>query len=361
MFDQRNQQFQTIILSSSVMFSALSTVIIQGPLNQAASSFLLISYSLSTALAFALLFLSIVICIEIISRASKFMYSRAKHQTIQLQDAIGESIKAMKKLREDTVEPSDSSTTTPTAGTRSYQKQDIDYLQQQQQQRRNFASAHPKMVDNEWKTHEGQVFKFLKVREEINEKAWAFEKEDQDLKISDVIDASKVSFEKFWESRCQTWGEIAIGLFYVGSIMFLIGVMIFMWSEFYFTYSSLTGAEIAVVLIGIGMLLGVGIVIVLRYIRPPRLSNTSKRGSGSHHVDSNGSGNGSASNTDGDSDSADSATRMESGGGEGFLSHHHHRNLNNHQQSRQQQQYRMSSGGGGGSSKRQSNGGKKRG
>jgi len=287
------------------------------------------------------------------------MYSRAKHQTVQLQDAIGESIKAMKKLREDTVEPSDSSTTTPTSGTRSYQKQDIDYLQQQQQQRRNFANADPKMVDNEWKTHEGQVFKFLKVREEINEKAWAFEKEDQDLKISDVIDASKVSFEKFWESRCQTWGEIAIGLFYVGSIMFLIGVMIFMWSEFYFTYSSLTGAEIAVVLIGIGMLLGVGIVIVLRYIRPPRLSNTSKRGS--HHVDSNGSGNGSASNTDGDSDSADSATRMESGGGEGFLSHHHHHR--NHQQSRQQQQYRMSSGGGGGggSSKRQSNGGKKRG
>jgi hypothetical protein len=29
MFDQRNQQFQTILLASSVMFSALSTVIIQ--------------------------------------------------------------------------------------------------------------------------------------------------------------------------------------------------------------------------------------------------------------------------------------------------------------------------------------------
>jgi hypothetical protein len=30
MFDQRNQSFQTVILSASVMFSSLSTVIIQG-------------------------------------------------------------------------------------------------------------------------------------------------------------------------------------------------------------------------------------------------------------------------------------------------------------------------------------------
>ena len=99
MFDQRNQQFQTIILSSSVMFSALSTVIIQGPLSKEASSFLLISYSLSSALSFAILFLSIVICIEIISRASRFMYERAKNQTGQLKDAIKESNRMVKKLR----------------------------------------------------------------------------------------------------------------------------------------------------------------------------------------------------------------------------------------------------------------------
>lgn len=307
MFDQRNQQFQTIILSSSVMFSALSTVIIQGPLNQAASSFLLISYSLSTALAFALLFLSIVICIEIISRASKFMYRRARHQTVQLQDAINQSIGAMRKLRADTVDPSDLSNNAPFLAKPHPSKPDknADHLDRNGK-RRTFANGDSEMVENEWKTHEGQVFKFLKVREEINEKAWAFEKDDPNakLKISDVIDASKVSFEKFWESRCQTWGDIAIGLFYVGSIMFLIGVMIFMWSEFYFTYSSLTGAEIAVILIGVGMLLGVGIVILLRYIRPPILTNPTK---GSTRGGSGGSRDG----TDRDSESADA--RMENG------------------------------------------------
>ena len=85
MFDQRNQQFQTIILSSSVMFAALSTVIIQGPLNQNASVFLLVSYSLSTSLSFAFLFLTLLLCIEIINRASTFMYKRARKQTEQLK------------------------------------------------------------------------------------------------------------------------------------------------------------------------------------------------------------------------------------------------------------------------------------
>lgn len=104
MHDQRNQQLQTIILSSSVMFSSLSTVIIQGPLNPSSSSFLLISYSLSSSLSFGSLFICIVISIEIIMRSSRFMYEKSKNQTESLRLALSKTKQILKVIRSKSLE-----------------------------------------------------------------------------------------------------------------------------------------------------------------------------------------------------------------------------------------------------------------
>ena len=99
MFDQRNQSYQTIILASSVMFSALSTVIVQGYLPTSAWKFILVGYALFCSLSFTCLFLCIVICIEVIRRASTFMYIRARKHSIQLQQAVNDTKKTVNKLR----------------------------------------------------------------------------------------------------------------------------------------------------------------------------------------------------------------------------------------------------------------------
>jgi hypothetical protein len=65
MFDQRNQGLQTIILASSVMFSALCTVIVQGYLPTNAAHVIFVLYAAFSTLSFLFLFLSIVICIEV--------------------------------------------------------------------------------------------------------------------------------------------------------------------------------------------------------------------------------------------------------------------------------------------------------
>ena len=80
MYDSRNQQLQTIIVASSVMFAALSTVIIQGVLPQGTTSTYLwvtVTMGVSGGLSFTMLFLSIVYCVEILMKASKFMIKRA--------------------------------------------------------------------------------------------------------------------------------------------------------------------------------------------------------------------------------------------------------------------------------------------
>ena len=99
MFDQRNQSFQTIILSSSVMFSSLATVIIQGFLPSNANYALYISYALTCALSFMFLFLSIVLCIEVVLRASRFMYYRAQAHSDQLKKSIGATREMLSGIR----------------------------------------------------------------------------------------------------------------------------------------------------------------------------------------------------------------------------------------------------------------------
>ena len=78
MYDQYNQQLQTLILASSVMIAALTTLLIQGILPQGSNPVLTIAFGASCGLSFALLFACLVLCIEILRLGSKFMVKRAK-------------------------------------------------------------------------------------------------------------------------------------------------------------------------------------------------------------------------------------------------------------------------------------------
>lgn len=77
MYEQRNSQFQTIIVSSTVMFGALCTVIIEGnlPTNTGkVEEIILMGFS---GISFAFLFVCMVLSLKVILRSSQYMYSRA--------------------------------------------------------------------------------------------------------------------------------------------------------------------------------------------------------------------------------------------------------------------------------------------
>jgi hypothetical protein len=67
--------------------------------------------------------------------------------------------------------------------------------------------------------------------------------------------------------RCHTWGEWAIFCFFVGSKFFLVSVMIYMYSEFYFVYASYSGAVVAMILLAVGVVA----VVVLRLSSPEKI------------------------------------------------------------------------------------------
>ena len=213
MFDQRNQQYQTIILSSSVMFAALSTVIIQGILPSGSSPAICIAYAVTTSLSFAFLFICIVLCIEIISKASHFMYGKSKDHTDNLSEAIENTKAEMEKIM------------------------------------KNEASSSNSDEKERWKTHGELIRDMLDKREEINRKV-AYQKEAKEGQ------KPFEPFEDFWNKSCKIWGRIAILFFYVGTYNLLLAIGLFMGTYFFYKYDSFAGAIIASSFIGSSLFLG---------------------------------------------------------------------------------------------------------
>lgn len=250
MFDQRNQNFQTIILASSVMFAALSTVIVEGELPEESGDFLFVAYALSSALSFAFLFLSIVICIEVLMRASSFMYRRAKAHTRQLKEAISRTKIMMKKLRGDTgLSTNNLSSMDGRDDADGSKSGKINF-------RRSISAMEQDAVEEEWTRHETEIQEYLAEREKIN---------DRTAIVMNGNGVSRKSFQEFWKESCKSWAELAVLFFYGGSVNLLLAIMLYMWAIFYIDYGSLVGAIIGVVLIGLSLVIGVSIVVVMRH------------------------------------------------------------------------------------------------
>ena len=223
MFDQKNQQFQTIIVSASVMFAALSTVIIQGIIPSNSCTFLFIAYALTTALSFGYLFICIVICIEIISNASNFMFKKSKKEHGRLKDYFME-LKQSNAYKD-------------------YEAKDVEKLSGDKLE--NFLSEHQKYINDKLVERD----KFYEIYGLVNT-----EKNN---------DSNKKFFSDYFDETLKPSGEIALSLFYGGTYNLLMAILIFMYSKFYLSYNSEAGATLSSVLIGISVLFGIGIVWIL--------------------------------------------------------------------------------------------------
>jgi hypothetical protein len=73
-----------------------------------------------------------------------------------------------------------------------------------------------------------------------------------------------MSFGEFWEDECKFWADLATLLFYGGAFTLLVAIIIFMWATFFTRYQSLTAAMLAVLLIGLSIVVGVGIGLMMR-------------------------------------------------------------------------------------------------
>ena len=101
MYDQRNQQLNTLIVSSSVMIAATATLLIEGlpTLPSDTEETILFFFAMFCSLSFALQTVCVVLCIETLRLGSSFMIRRARKMNSELEKNRMKVEKAFDNLR----------------------------------------------------------------------------------------------------------------------------------------------------------------------------------------------------------------------------------------------------------------------
>jgi hypothetical protein len=258
MYEQRNSQFQTIIVASTVMFGALCTVIIEGQLPQELTETYGILIMATSGASFAFLFVCMVLCVQIILLSSKFMYIRASGHNKIVQELVVDSFNTLNKMNDHLKDMKD------------------DALDTEQM----------------WMEHVERVDQYMKERQRFNERLLGEAEEDasdHDLSLarwmsSDVSGggarvteallqrpsgagpgAQTNSFEWFWDKHCKTHAWLALQLFYLGTVALLVSVALLVFASMQHTFNNARAGMVFMVFILVSVLLTFWIVYTSAY------------------------------------------------------------------------------------------------
>jgi len=242
MYDQRNQQLNTLILASTVMLAALTTLLIEGgqqlPLSSDRTFVML--FGLSCGLSFALQTLCIVLCIETLRLASSFMIRRAEKLNEDLKKGREDTKRTFDNLRElGTAQISDPMI--PHTGDSYPDDRDINRMSWVVNDSNSVdgLEASPR-IDTLWRNIEKKHYAIMKKRYAVNN---AFAHKTN-------------SFEVFWTQYCKLHNERAAMMFYLGSMLMLTGTICWAWLNFTVQYKSNTGAWMCLVPIALSIPVG---------------------------------------------------------------------------------------------------------
>lgn len=307
MYDQRSAQFQTIIVSATVMFAALCTVIIEGNLPEGCCNEV-IEYMLATfsGISFALLFLSIVLSIKVILLASHFMYIKAKKHNKLLRETIektSEVLHLLSKIRKKA-----RNCTTTAALNRMFeahhdQMQDfVTWREKINEAIFRNEGAHLKVPlhfanYNELISHDDESTNDESDREELapvpalrydvsgeirpslissnqndhtrHMKEFSPYKERRGSLSKAIFGSPEATmhltntFEEYWRSKCHHFAYAALANFYLGTSFLLASIAVFMYAKFLKNYHNSPAGWITVTFICTSCVIG-GILILLK-------------------------------------------------------------------------------------------------
>ena len=200
MADQRNQQFQTILIAGTIMITALISVLIQGALPIDSTMFIKYAYSITNSSSLLFLIISIILCIELTSRVNKFMYKRSSSNLKHLNDAINHTKKVMLHINEQRKDRKLKSSGRIVNQERRFKLSSLRIDQ-------SIAKLSDLDVDIEWMSHETEIHHYLDRRGKINERIDLLTGENK----------KRLSFEDFWSSKCESIGFLSLLSFYVGT------------------------------------------------------------------------------------------------------------------------------------------------
>ena len=224
------------------MFAAMSTIIIQGLIPSHTIGCWKVIYAVSNGLAFGALLLSLVICIEILSLASRFMIFKAKLHA----NMLGKARRNTKKFF-DQIQEKNFSRQKIDEETKSASPQEISSKQPEEETKEYVSIASAGItataINEIWDHIEADATTMLA---------------DRRLLVNSLVTA--VTFDAYWESTCSIYFRFAVGAFYFGTIFMLISTMIFFYFLMEDSFKNKTSAIIGSVFIGLSIFQSLRIV-----------------------------------------------------------------------------------------------------
>jgi uncharacterized membrane protein len=207
-YEQRNQQIQTILLSSSITFAGTLTVVIQAILPKESSTITFYLMAFFGGSSFAFIIGAITICVELLNRTSEFMVERAK-QHASISNETRNDLNALIQQLENGLN-------------------ELDLEQQQTYAvNNNFVSFFQQKMGfqqtNNLKTKEEFAINNLK---------------RQQLLVKQKLQANnRNSFDLFWGSKCAYPKMWAVLMFYASTICTIISCGIFINAQYSIVYN----------------------------------------------------------------------------------------------------------------------------
>ena len=215
------------------MFTALSTIIVQGSIPENTENILIILFSVFNGFSFAFLLCSLVLCIEILALSSRFMICKAKYHSSTLDEARYNTKLIFGKLK----------------------AKDFNYKpvpgEEKEPPFQNIASVGKLQIDDIWKSLEGGTSNMLNERRMLLRK---------------MINTE--TFDNFWQNHCKQERNQAISCFYLGTGLMLLSVMIYIIAQFIHLYDSPIAAAFGSGLIFLALICGCALKIKISALRP---------------------------------------------------------------------------------------------
>jgi len=246
MVDQRNQQYQTTLISATIMLGATIGVLFQAPLPVDCDEIVVIVYSTSIAASLLSLFVSVGLCVKVVYLVSRYMYKSSDRNLLYVKNAREETKKIMVGIRAGFPPPEVVNSIIK------------DIKEKKPYMRRAFSTANEEKLNEIWDKHEVAANHYFEVRNRINDEYFNGTPNKENLK----------RFSEFWATHCKLNGRIATFCFYLGTTCMLISTATFMYSAFDISFSSRAASVISAAIIGSSLVICFVVVIYLKYFDP---------------------------------------------------------------------------------------------
>jgi hypothetical protein len=260
MMDQRNQQLQTVLISGTIMLSAIVGVLFQAALPDESDDYIVGFYSITVALSISLLVISMFISIKNLYKIYQFMFSRSTSNIRHLQKTLAKTSVMDSKILSGVVENDAKAgrrITTKKHQERVQTSSSLSVKANKSFVKRKFADLPPDQVNKEFASHEIEVENYFRVRDALNQKLYHLAGGER-----------KRSFEKYWNDECDQLNKWSIQSFYGGTFVNVVATFVFLYSYFKWQYQVQSCGIVIVIIMGSSLLVT---VFLFRRMRSDKL------------------------------------------------------------------------------------------